>query len=399
MYMRIDRNSPLPLYHQLKEIIKEQIRAGRLLPGQTIPSEIELTRTYKLSRYTVRQAISDLVAEGILRRVHGTGTFVSDSRKPAGIRAAKGRGSIGVIVPYLGDFFISEILAGIEQITDGSNYNLIFCNSDNDMAEQARHINTLSREGVEGLIVFPVENAPYDETIARLAGEGFPLMLVDRYYDNIGGYDFVGCDNRKGVYQAIDHLFELGHQHIGFITHPFLSTTSVRERLEGYKEAIERHNLHFDESLVVTYPSRLVEENTMASELDDDLRYEPILRLLDRRDRPSAVFALNDFVAIDVIKVCKRHGIRIPEDLSLVGFDDIEMARYLEVPLTTVAQPKREIGVAAARILLERIEAGHMPGKQWEEKRILLPTTLVVRDSTAANWRCPARQCAAGNCQ
>jgi LacI family transcriptional regulator len=190
-----------------------------------------------------------------------------------------------------------------------------------------------------------------------------PVVLVDRELPNIE-VDAVLTDNRYGGYLATRHLIELGHQRIACITGPSIITTSA-ERVDGYRQALEESSLPYDESLILRgdyLPSSGLFATTA---------------LLDRAHPPTAVFALNDLMAVGALRAAIQRGCRVPEDLAVIGYDDIELACFTNPPLTTIAQPKHALGSQAASLLAERIAENSRPSR-----RLVIPPVLIVREST-----------------
>jgi DNA-binding LacI/PurR family transcriptional regulator len=229
-------------------------------------------------------------------------------------------------------------------------------------------------EGVSGLIVYPIDYEPDPELFARLAAGGLPIVLIDRHL--IGHvFDAVLADNVGGAFNAVTHLIEQGHRRIAFVSTDNLTTTSVAERLQGYGQALAVAGIPHDPSLLFT---RL----RVGKSWGDDYRVASqdnvarIRRFLARSDA-TAVFALHDHLALEVLVATRELGRRVPRDLAVAGFDDDPFAGALSTPLTTVVQPRERIGRVAAEIMLDRIE-----GRRTEMARIVLPTTLVVRASS-----------------
>jgi LacI family transcriptional regulator len=185
-------------------------------------------------------------------------------------------------------------------------------------------------------------------------------------------------DNVGGAYLAVSHLTELGHERIGFVSTDNLTTTSVFERYVGYQQALVTHGLELDDGLELkTLPVSAGLPAARRGAMDDLV--PEIARWLDRDDRPSAIFALHDIIAMYVFEAASTIGLRCPEDLAIVGFDDDPVAAAHVLPLTTVAQPRDDIGRRAAEILVDRLE-----GRSGHGGRIVLPPGLVIRRSSGA---------------
>jgi GntR family transcriptional regulator of arabinose operon len=361
------------LYSQVLNDIRERILAGDLTAGERLPTELDIAQQHHVSRGTVRQALNILVNEGLLERIQGSGTFVRQSplvREHTIAPAAQK--SIGVILNGSGDELSMSILRGIEQATKPRGYHLSFAHAEEDMQIQAQDIARLKATTV-GLIISPVSEMSYDDAIAQLKHERFPFVLVDHYLSDLD-CDYVVSDNLGGGYRATEHLLILGHTRIGFAYAPggSLHTTSVRDRWEGYRKALMEYNLPYDEALIYHKVS-----NKKAAE---NTSYDDII--LSSR-RPSAIFAATDVIALGLLEAAQRHALHIPEDLALVGFDDLSFAAHVSCPLTTVAQHGTEAGIRAGTLLINRIE------QQISDtpKHIELPTNLIIRQSCGARLR------------
>jgi GntR family transcriptional regulator, arabinose operon transcriptional repressor len=353
-------------YTTLSTLLRDQIHEGRLAGGARLPTEFELARLHHVSRGTVRQALDVLVREGLIERIQGRGTFVRHPELPQ--TGTGGRGQrIGLVLPYMNDQLMLEVMIGVDHAVKSRGYQISFAYAEERLDQEARDITRLLADHVAGVIVFPITDVVYDPAIWRLRQDNVPVVLIDRYLADLET-DYVGVDNFGGGYRATEHLIILGHQRIGFvhILHPELRTTSVRDRWRGYCKALEVYGLPYDPSLVLADTSALA-----GSE-----------QWLRSPDAPTAIFASTDNVALKLLHVARRAGRRIPESLALVGFDDVDLDAHVTPPLTSIRQPRVDIGIRAGNLLINRIESSHGP-----VQRIELPTSLVVRESCGARLR------------
>ena len=360
-------------YAQLMNHFRERILDGSLPAGARLPTELELAAEHQISRGTVRQAMSALVNEGLLERVRGRGTFVRPLlpiASPA-LRAAERR--IGLVLAHSsGSQLDLDILIGVEHAAKSRGYQVSFAYAEESLEELDRDIARLRADNIAGMIIFPVSDATYDESIWRLAADRVPFVLVDRYFPDLDS-DYVVADNHGGGYRATEHLLILGHRRVGFVYSGkgSLLTTSVRDRWQGYRRALLEYGQLYDEQLVFQWPDRSNADPAGASD-----------HLLLREGGPTAIFAVNDAVALELLQAAQRVGLRVPEDLALVGFDDLSFAAHLSPPLTTVAQPRMDLGLRAGHLLINRIEGqGNLP------RHIDLPTSLIIRESCGARLR------------
>jgi len=383
------------LHTQLMTYFRERIRDGRLPVGTRLPTDGELAAKYQISRDTVRQALALLVNEGLIERVQGRGTFVSQPALNSSLVTQLKQKQIGLVLNRtLRTQVNMNLLVGVEQAAKSHGYSVSFTYAEGNQEQQARDIARLRANHVLGMIIYLTGDTTRDASIQQLQADHVPLVLIDRYIPDLA-IDYVGVDNIGGSYRATEHLLILGHRRIGFIFsyEETLRTTSVYERWQGYCKALQKYGVPYDETLVVPdlNPSYQAAEWPAGSVLNDegpvvpDFRqlqtdtHEGLVGFLERPDRPSAIFAVNDYVALDVMQAAKDIHLRIPEDLAVVGFDDMGFAAHVNPPLTTIMQPFIDIGLRAGALLISRIE-----GIVGVPKHIELPTNLIIRESCGA---------------
>ncbi len=259
------------------------------------------------------------------------------------------------------DPFLPQVLLGVNTVAQARGYRILLETISED---QEDGYSTLAREKrIDGFILSgPRSN---DKALRDLHAEGFPIVLLGQLRDV--DIPFVDVDNEAAAYTAVEHLIRLGHTRIAMITNGPLVYTASQDRLAGYRRALETYGLPYDPTLVAEGAFR--EESGQAA----------MERILGVLPRPTAVFAASDAIALGAMVTLRRHGLRIPHDMALVGFDDIPLAAYVDPPLTTVRLPAYELGREAAELLMDIVEE-----KATEEKRKLLETTLIVRASCGA---------------
>ncbi|BBI32758.1 GntR family transcriptional regulator [Cohnella abietis] len=374
----------VPLYTQIRQYILKQIEQKIWLPNDKIPSENEFAEQFKVSRITVKNALSELIEDGLIFRVQGKGSFVSPtpSGEPLIYHSEptnnKNKDLVAYLMPRLANTFTAQMLDGIESELSKQGYRLIFCKTHDSQETEKEILREVINLGVKGIIIFPVDGETYSEDILRLTLNEFPLVVVDRYLRGIET-NCVCADNVEGAREATSHLVSLGHTRIGFISTAFQGTTSIEDRLSGYEKALAEHNIPVDHRL------RLVQFDTeqMNLILEDGIADEPIKKeiqsFLQQNPEISAIFAANAAVGLSVIEAAVEIGIRVPEDLSVVFFDNYELSAISSVPPTCVSQEEKNIGAEAVRLLVSIME-----NPKQERKRIILPTKLIVRKSTAS---------------
>lgn len=269
--------------------------------------------------------------------------------------------TLGLVLPDSANPFFAEIGRSIEDEAFKKGYSVFLCNTELDTQRELFYVDVLSKKQVDGIIF--VAAGDQADSLEFLVGRNMPVVMVDRSVPNVE-VDAVFTDNQLGGYLAARHLLELGHKRIACISGPSSITPSA-ERMIGYRKALEEAGLPYDETLILRgdYHAQSGMEVTHA--------------ILKMNPRPTAIFALNDLMALGALQAAAEANCAVPEDLAVVGYDDLEIARFTNPPLTTIAQPKKEIGVKAIDLLVDRISR-----KDRSPSRLVLPPELIVRRST-----------------
>jgi LacI family repressor for deo operon, udp, cdd, tsx, nupC, and nupG len=273
-----------------------------------------------------------------------------------------------ITVPDISRPLFSLILQGIEETAHGEGYAVLLGDTQYDQGREERYAQMLQAKEADGLIFLGRKLSKGVETLVRAsAPRRAPVVNALGFVPQLG-IPSVQIDNKAAAVETMDHLYRLGHRHVGLVTGPALSYVSD-QRLRGAserakKEGAERH-------LVVMNGDFSVDSGVVAGE-----------KLLSRKNPPTAIFCFNDEMAMGIIHTARRRKLRIPDDLSVVGVDDIRYARYTDPPLTTVAQPMRQMGEIAVRVLLDVLNNG-----KTSPEHVTLPHTLVIRASTAPPGR------------
>jgi DNA-binding LacI/PurR family transcriptional regulator len=344
----------------LQNELIQKMECGELLPAGRIPSENELCRTYGVSTLTARRALSDLVYSGKIVRIKGKGSFVAPLKAdlPSRLRpASTGIVSLVLLSYEPSDSSIIEIIKGAQEYISARGYSMTVECSDLDAAREAEIIDKCIKNGVDGLLMFSTDPDANRDKFAAIQTAGIPLVMLDR-----ATVDFpctlVCSYHLDGMYQVTRYLTRKGHRNIAFITAGRFTSVHA-ERLAGYRAALEQNAVPFREELCL---------------LNRELEFSALERLI-RDHGVTAAACINDRTGIAVKQFLVDRGFRVPEDISVTGFDDNEGARYAD--LTTVRQHFRDIGEAGAQKLLEQIRDGASCS------RIFFPVELVVRGSTA----------------
>ena len=358
-----------PKYQQVYAALRREIQSGRLKKGDRLPSEADLGRTFGASRITVGRAVRDLQAAGLVERRAGSGTYV---RSPQIARAL----SFGLLIPDLGETEIFEpICQGMMASPLAREHALVWGSPNGAGDSREDRAWQLCRQyidrGVSGVFFAPLElSAAKDDVnqrIARALDESrIPVVLLDRTvvpYPGRGHHDLVGIDNRRAGYVITEHLLRLGSRRIAFVGLPNAAAT-VDAREAGYREALYTWNAPVERPLVHRV----------------DPADHAAVRQFMQEQRPEAFVCANDRTAARLIPALLRLGHTVPGDVRVVGIDDLEYAKLLPVPLTTLRQPTRQIGDAALAAMLERVARTHLPTRD-----ILLNCELIVRESCGAS--------------
>ena len=273
--------------------------------------------------------------------------------------------TIALMVPDIQNLYLPMIVRGVEDTARSNGFTIILCNTDEDMDVEKEYIGVLRNRWIDGFVISSMH--PQADHIRRLRDEGFPVVLTSRYYGD--DFDTVEIDNVAAAYNAVRYLYEKSNRKIA-IALGDIELNVYGDRFAGYKKALSDLGLPFKEHYVVR------EKEGGASTV-----IEPTARLCATEDCPDAIFATNDNKAMAVMRALHDIGKKIPEDVSVLGFDDIALSSLVQPPLTTVHQPLYEIGVEAVRKLLKQIEA-KKAGKKYLNSIELLKTEIVERDST-----------------
>lgn len=296
---------------------------------------------------------------------------------PVNRTPARIAGVIGMLVPSVIRARFPGLIAGAEETLRQGGYSLALGTSAEERGPQVEQLKRILDRGVQGLIIYAVDGPLDMPELRQLFDRGVPMVLIDRYFPGLA-VDTVTMDNIGGGFIAVQHLVQQGYRRIGYMGTDNLSTSSIVERLAGYRWALDSFELQVEPDLICT-ALRPTVWPTLDSELER--RNQGALRAyLDRPQRPEAVFACNDYVAFQLVQAADALGIRVPEDLGLVGFDNTESAEYYGAPLTTVEQQFEELGGMAASMVLDRIN-----GQRTRLGRFVISTRLIVRRSSRRN--------------
>lgn len=342
---------------RVAEALKERV-AG-LKPGDSLGTEVAIAAEFAVSRMTARKAVESLVAGGLVERRAGVGVFVREAEKgPKRFRFLAGN--------LLWDSTI-RVASAFRRVAAAAGAEVELRDAEGDAAKLKSELSELPSSGVSGAVVFSIHDAELTKSIADLVATGFPLVVVDQSFDAKTGVTGILSDNALGGRLVAERLIHVGHRDLAFIGDYVADT--VRARWAGFRQIAEAKGLR---------PVRV--ELKADDRLGDwtHVIHEATRRLLKRKTRPTGIFCSCDAVARHVLRALEAHGLSVPRDVSLIGFDDDPIAEWTTPALTTVRQDFSALGEAAARALVARCGR-----KDVEVETITVPVTLVVRDSVS----------------
>jgi GntR family transcriptional regulator of arabinose operon len=403
--MQMDRQ---PLYMQIQQHFKDLITQGQLQENDKIPSEKELMEQFDVSRITVANALVQLAKEGWIYRIPGRGTFVSEgiehvlerqsghvddeqpasnpqvlhktlplatqagtlAQKPSAVPGVK---TIGLLLPGLVDHFALRLIQGIDRALEEVGYQLHIIVTGNSIAREKAAIHHMIRNGIDGLLIFPCDAESYNEEILSLKLSGFPFVLVDRYMPGIET-NVVRSDSMIGAKMAVDYLWDLGHRDIAICSDSILPTITVEDRINGYMEALKQRGAMINPAMILT---------DFNIEYHNNNEEHPLYRFIKKR-MATAYITLNGRLGVHISSICRKAGLKVPGDVSILTFDDPASGLGEEGSYTHISQSEEQMGEQAVQILLSMLHAGQGgPGQSaGPYTKIIMKPELIVRQST-----------------
>ena len=269
--------------------------------------------------------------------------------------------TLGLVVPDIANPFFACVIKSIQTASHRLGYSLVVCDTNEDLALEIEHSNLLLSKGIDGLIVCPV--GQNESHLLAILKTGMPMVVVDRCFDGLPASSVV-VDNYRGAYEAVEHLVQRGHSRIAIIL-GLPDTFPTRERLRGYRDALCKHGCTPDERLIV------------GDNFGERTGYVMTKTLLNMKPPPTAFFTTSDLITLGALKAIAEDNANIPEDFSLVAFDDLDGVEYFRCPITAVAQPKEHIGEIAVKLLVDQLKSRETS----EPKKIVLKPKLIFRNS------------------
>lgn len=353
--LHLVRNGPQPIYQQIAAHLKARISGGEFAPGQKLPGIKVLAKKLGVNHLTLRQALRTLEDERIVVTESACGTFVTGD-KPTQLKVA-------LVLPNLNESS-SQISAAIQEQLSQSKSTIDILHFDENPALEIEHLNRVVTGGYDGAIIFPSLSAATMKPLLQTVIDGFPLAFIDRVPGQFPCWS-VAADNHNGGYLATQHLIERGCKRIAC---EISEITGVNARYDGYLRAMGDSNLPVDYSLVRKFPT------------NDDQVEQVVAQWISLPNPPDGIVFNNDFQALRGIRQLVNAGRRIPQDVRVMGFDNLSICELATPPLSSIQQDYTEIGRQSAQLLQEL--AALPKEKRFSARHVSVPVKLVQRAST-----------------
>lgn len=375
VHMEEPHRKPL-LYLQTADLVMEEIRNRKLQPHDPVPSEGELAKLYSVSRMTAKLALQILEKQGIVYRLARRGTFVSgDYLGGPGKESLSGnvttdkkliKRKIALLFPNMDDY-VARIIASVEREARKSGCQLLI-RITMDKEDESFCLQELYEEGIDGIILFPRGRTRCSEKVLELNLLNYPLVIIDRIFREVN-IDCVYHDHYQGAYNLTEYLIDRGHREIGYISMPFDGVTSREDRYKGYVQAMLDYALPVNGRNICLDCAEdyMFNLNGPNLQLKDFIQSNPAM---------TAVVCADDYIATSCLYTALSIHKQVPEELSIIGFSDIQLASLLPVPLTTARQTTEKLGQAAVNLLCKRME-----NSREGALSIKVNTTIIERSS------------------
>ncbi len=308
----------------------------------------------KSSRYRISKETEQLILEAAKELSY------SPNQLARGLRL-KRTNTIGYLIPDISNPFFASIAKSVEKSARKFGYSIILCDSEESTELESSSLQLMLNRKVDGLIISPVGLEV--SHLIEISQKDIPIVLLDRYFPNLN-IPFVTSDNYQGAFEAVSYLISNGHSRIACIQ-GLKNTSPNNDRVKGYRDAHVKNGIEMDESLIV------------GDSFGEENGYIETKLLLKKGDLPTAIFSVSNLISLGAIRAITEEGLKIPDDISMISFDDQPYSRFLSTPMTTVAQQSNQIGQIATKLLIDQIESN----RTTESKGIFLPTRMILRDS------------------
>lgn len=355
------KDCAINFYETLQKLMKKQENSTL----QSISKQLNLSETTvsralngKSEKYRISNKTTKLVLET------AKALNYEPNQLARGLRLRK-TNTIGIIIPDITNPFFSKIVRWIEKAARDSGVSILISDSNEKTENEKLSVQSFANRKIDGLIISPVGEE--SEHLVKVGEKNIPIVLIDRFLDDLN-FPFVGSNNFNGTAEAIDYLIINGHKKIGFIQGTY-NTSVNRERVNGYIHSLNKNNIPLDTGLIV------------GNSFEEENGYLETKLLLNSPKEITAIFAASNLIALGAIKAINEENLKIPEDISIISFDDQPYSDYLSTPMTTVAQQSKEIGTIAFKLLADMIKTKRLNSIN----KIQLPTKLIIRKSVKNN--------------
>ena len=348
---------------KVENSLKQKILSGNLIINQKLPTETELMEEFDVSRFTIRSAIDHLANNNFVYRIQGSGMYVADWHNNK-ISHSKNNFIIGVITTYITNYIFPDIINGIDKVASKNNYTLLLANTRNDSQRERKALLAILDNRVAGLVVEPTQSglkSPNKDLYRQLDKLNIPVVFINATYPDLDKVS-ITADDKQAAIKLTNYLINKGHKHI-------LGVFQVDDRqgifrMQGFIKACRINSEITSESDLVMYQSH--------DPLDQTLN--KIKQKIKSSDPPTALICYNDQLAVSVINMLKRMYLSVPQDISIVGFDDYLIDKYLSPTLTTMKHKKEYLGKRAVEMLIQLINKKRVKSVKYIPK-------LIIRDS------------------
>ncbi|GAB6927792.1 LacI family DNA-binding transcriptional regulator [Paenibacillus sp. JCM 10914] len=357
----------IPLYQHIVNALTAKIESGELQSGDQLPTEAEISKEYNVSRITSKRALTELENANLIYRIQGKGSFVSETTTPHR-PFSKTSKEILLILPFTHNPGLGDYEKGINEYLATTDYTLKI--QSNTIVNQRKLMESALQSANSGLILYPVSSISDLGILYQYYLAKYPLVTMDKCIEGIPFLSVVS-DNFDGGYQASKHLIENNHKKIAFISSLRVeNSSSIRERYFGYLKALYDYNL-------IDYSVSDLTDRFLKHENDNGREYyiQFIQSVVDQGI--TGIVAENDLSAIEIIQIAKELGLSVPDDFSVVGFDNIHLASFVEPKLTTISQDFGQMGYQAAQSLISLIENP----KDHPHENVVVPVRLIERQT------------------
>ncbi|SYW12368.1 Transcriptional repressor AraC [Oenococcus oeni] len=348
-------------YKVIKQQIKDNILSAKYKIGDRLPTESYLMAEFGVSRFTVRRAIDELVNENFVRRVQGDGMYIKDWHKTN--KADDDLQTIAVITTHIADYIFPNIINAIDNVVSKAGYSLILANTHNDPKRERDSLLRLLKLKPAAWIIEPTQSAVNHENInlyRQIEKLNVPALFINSSYPGIN-FPYLRTDDETGVFKLTNYLFSIGHRRI--IGAFQIDDLQGVDRMKGFTKAYLNHPYFSDQLSTIMYKSTDGYE----------MIFDRIMNFYNNQNinKPDAIICYNDQFAISLIDTFKEQGWRIPEDISIIGFDDFKMSSYITPTLTTLSHPKSQMGRDAGKMILQLINNQKVKSITYQPELIL----------------------------